>query len=164
MPGPAALRAARKIARECPALRVRQASRALTRVYDEALRPVGLQMSQFAVLIAIASFSEASATISAVANSLVMDRTTLTRNLRPLERAGLVRIARAQGDARARLVLLTHRGEKAIEQAFPLWENALSRVKSVLGVRKVRLLNVQLAGVVDHAPRLGEASLRAKRQ
>jgi DNA-binding MarR family transcriptional regulator len=149
-------RAARKIARECPAIRVRQASRALTRVYDDALRPVGLQMSQFSVLIAIASFGEAGATISTLANSVVMDRTTLTRNLRPLERAGLVRITRAHGDARARLVVLTHRGEKTIELAYPLWEDALATVRAVLGPRKLRTLNVQLSGVVSNAPRLGE--------
>ncbi|HEY4103442.1 MAG TPA: MarR family transcriptional regulator [Polyangiaceae bacterium] len=164
MPGHAALRAARKIARECPALRVRQASRALTRTYDDALRPIGLQMSQFAVLIAIASFSEAIATISAVANSLVMDRTTLTRNLRPLERAGLVRVARVQGDGRARHVLITHRGEKTIEQAYPLWESALVRVRKVLGTRKVQRLNAELSAVVAHAAALGEApTVRKKR-
>jgi DNA-binding MarR family transcriptional regulator len=152
MPGLTAPRAARKIARECPAIRVRQASRALTRVYDDALRPVGLQMSQFSVLIAIAAFTEADATISAVAGSLLMDRTTLTRNLRPLERAGLVRLTRAPGDARARLVVLTHRGEKTIELAYPLWEEALGRVRRLLGVRKLRTLNVQLSFVIASAP------------
>lgn len=157
MPGLNAPRVARKIARECPGVRVRQASRALTRVYDDALRPVGLQMSQFSVLIAIASFAStagAGATISAVATSLVMDRTTLTRNLRPLERSGWVRITRAHGDARARLVVLTHRGEKLIEQAYPLWEAALGRVRRTLGAAKLRTLNAQLAVVVLNAPRL----------
>jgi DNA-binding MarR family transcriptional regulator len=91
-----------------------------------------------------------------------MDRTTLTRNLRPLERAGLVRVARVHGDARARHVLLTHRGEKAIEQAYPLWESALSRVRKALGPRKVRLLNVQLASVVDHASALDAPLPRRK--
>jgi DNA-binding MarR family transcriptional regulator len=157
MPGLASPRA-RRIARECPAIRVRQASRALTRVYDEALRPVGLQMSQFSVLIAIAAFAEGGATISAVASSVVMDRTTLTRNLRPLERAGLVRVTRAQGDARARLVVLTHRGEKTIEQAYPLWESALRSVRSVLGANKLRILNAQLSFVIAQAPSLDEAA------
>jgi DNA-binding MarR family transcriptional regulator len=156
MPGLASPRAVRKIARECPAIRVRQASRALTRVYDDALRPIGLQMSQFSVLVAIASFAEAGATISAVAAALVMDRTTLTRNLRPLERSGFVRITRAHGDARARLVVLSHRGEKIIEQAYPLWETALGRVRAVLGPRKLRILNAQLSGVIANAPRLAE--------
>ncbi len=149
-------RAARKIARECPTIRARQASRALTRVYDDALRPVGVQMSQFSVLIAIAAGTESGATISALANALVMDRTTLTRNLRPLERAGFLRVTRAQGDARARHVVLTHRGERIIELAYPLWEGALARVRRVLGARKLRLLNAQLSAVVESAMRLAE--------
>jgi DNA-binding MarR family transcriptional regulator len=166
MPGLNAPRVARKIARECPCVRVRQASRALTRVYDDALRPVGLQMSQFSVLIAIASFAPAAgagATISAVASSLVMDRTTLTRNLRPLERSGWVRITRAQGDARARLVVLTHRGEKLIEQAYPFWEAALGRVRRTLGATKLRTLNAQLSVVVVNAPRLADVGSSSRR-
>jgi DNA-binding MarR family transcriptional regulator len=156
MPGLSLPRAARKIARECPTVRVRQASRALTRVYDDALRPVGLQMSQFSVLVAIASASSVGGTISALAGALLMDRTTLTRNLRPLERSGLLRVTRAAGDARARHVVLTHRGEKIIELAYPLWETALARVRRVLGARKLRTLNAQLSGVIALAPRFAE--------
>ncbi len=158
MPGLSLPRAARKIARECPTIRVRQASRALTRVYDDALRPVGLQMSQFSVLIAIAASTESGATISGLATALVMDRTTLTRNLRPLERAGLLRVTRAHGDARARHVVLTHRGERIIELGYPLWEGALARVRRVLGARKLQLLNAELARVVESAARLAELS------
>ncbi len=117
-------------------------------------------MSQFAVLIAIASFGEKGASISAIAASLVMDRTTLTRNLRPLERAGLVRVTRAQGDARSRLVLLTHRGERTLEHAHPLWEGALAHVRRVLGARKIKLLNAQLGGVSEHAAELEQAAAR----
>lgn len=163
MPGLSMPRAARKIARECPTIRVRQASRALTRVYDDALRPVGVQMSQFSVLIAIASATESGATISALASALVMDRTTLTRNLRPLERAGFLRVTRAHGDARARHVVLTHRGERIIELAYPLWEAALTRVRRALGAQKLRLLNAQLSSVVESALRLVDLSASSGR-
>ena len=149
-------RTARKIARECPTIRARQASRVLTRVYDDVLRPLGLQMSQFSVLVQIAAFGEAGATITALAAELVMDRTTLTRNLRPLERAGLLRVARAPGDARARVVLLTHRGEKIIETAYPYWEAALQRVRSVLGPRPMQALRTQLSGLIEAAPGFDE--------
>ncbi len=149
-------RTARKIARECPTIRARQASRVLTRVYDDVLRPLGLQMSQFSVLVQIAAFGEAGATITALAAELVMDRTTLTRNLRPLERAGLLRVARAPGDARARVVLLTHRGEKIIETAYPYWEAALQRVRSVLGPRPLQALRSQLSGLIEAAPGFDE--------
>jgi len=117
-------------------------------------------MSQFAVLIAIASFGEKGASISAIAASLVMDRTTLTRNLRPLERSGLLRVTRAQGDARSRLVLLTHRGERTIEQAHPLWEMALGRVRSVLGARKLKQLNALLGNVSEQAVSLAQLGER----
>ena len=145
-------RTARKIARDCPTIRARQASRVLTRVYDDVLRPVGLQMSQFSVLVQIAAYGEAGATITSLAAELVMDRTTLTRNLRPLERAGLLRVARAPGDARARVVLLTHRGEKIIQTAYPLWETALQRVRSVMGPRKLLALRSQLSELIEVAP------------
>ena len=149
-------RTARKIARDCPTIRARQASRVLTRVYDDVLRPVGLQMSQFSVLVQIAAYGEAGATITSLAAELVMDRTTLTRNLRPLERAGLLRVARAPGDARARVVLLTHRGEKIIETAYPLWDAALHRVRALLGPRKLNALRAQLSELIEAAPGFDE--------
>lgn len=149
-------RTARKIARDCPTIRARQASRVLTRVYDDVLRPLGLQMSQFSVLVQIAAFGEAGATITALAAELVMDRTTLTRNLRPLERAGLLRVARAPGDARARVVLLTHRGEKIIDTAYPYWEAALHSVRSVLGPRQLQALRVQLSALIEASPEFDE--------
>ncbi len=149
-------RTARKIARDCPTIRARQASRVLTRVYDDVLRPVGLQMSQFSVLVQIAAYGESGATITLLAAELVMDRTTLTRNLRPLERAGLLRVARAPGDARARVVLLTHRGEKIIQTAYPLWETALQRVRSVMGPRKLLALRGQLSELIEVAPGFDE--------
>ena len=70
-------------------------------VYDDALRPIGLQQSQLPVLVALAIFGEPGAPMNALAQALVMDRTTLTRNVRPLEKAGLLRVARSPADARA---------------------------------------------------------------
>ena len=116
--------AARRIAQECSGIRVRQASRLLTRIYDEALRPLGIQASQLSVLIAVALVGENGGNYGAVARALSMDRTTLTRNLAPLEKAGLLRVSRSPTDARARIVSLTRAGEKLIERAFPRWEQA----------------------------------------
>ena len=149
-------RTARKIVRDCPTIRARQASRVLTRVYDDVLRPLGLQMSQFSVLVQIAASGEAGATITALAAELVMDRTTLTWNLRPLERAGMLRVAQAFGDARARVVLLTHKGERIIETAHPYWEAAFRRVRVVLGVRQLQALRSELAALIEAAPGFDE--------
>src|SRR5262249_5973407 len=98
---------ARRMANECPATRVRQASRVLSKIFDDAFRPLGLQSSQLPVLCAVALSGEAGAPIGALARGLVMDPTTLTRNIRPLEKMGLVRVARAPDDARTRNVFLT---------------------------------------------------------
>jgi DNA-binding MarR family transcriptional regulator len=144
-----ATRLARKIRTECVGMRVRQASRLLTRVYDEALRELGIQESQFSVLVAIACFGEDGATIGPLASVLAMDRTTITRSLTPLEKAGFVRVARSPDDARARVILLTRAGERTIESAYPLWEGAQKRVKSALGQERFDDLRTQLGEVVE---------------
>ncbi|AKT38228.1 MarR family winged helix-turn-helix transcriptional regulator [Chondromyces crocatus] len=140
--------AARIIGAQCACVRVRRASRALTRLYDENLRPSGLQASQLTMLVAVASCGEHGANIGALAEGLVMDRTTLTRNLVPLEKAGLVRVARAPNDARVRLVFLTRQGERAIEVAFPLWEKTQKHVRQQLGPGNVDALREELGRVV----------------
>ena len=151
-------RAARRIAQECPALRIREASRLLTRVYDAALRPLALQSSQLSVLVAVAMFGEDGATIGALAQRLVMDRTTLTRNVRPLEKAGLVRVSRAPGDARARVITLTRSGERMIEAAHPLWEEAQRRVRDSVGAARLEALRAQLSEVMALASSLGSST------
>jgi DNA-binding MarR family transcriptional regulator len=145
---------ARKIAKECTGIRVRAASRLLTRIYDECLRPVGLQEGQISMLVAVAMFGENGATMGALAGKLVMDRTTLTRNVVPLEKAGFLRVARSADDARARVVLLTRAGERMIVSAYPLWEEAQGRIRRVLGEERFEALRSQLSEVVTFADRL----------
>jgi DNA-binding MarR family transcriptional regulator len=137
--------AAREIAGECTCMRVRQASRALSRIYDDNLRGVGLQNSQLTVLVAVVRFGEGGAGLGRLAQALGMDRTTLTRNLPPLEKAGLLRVARDPDDGRARIVLLTKPGERAIERAFPLWEKSQKRLRDLVGPRKAHDLHDRLA-------------------
>lgn len=145
---------ARTITRECTGMRVRQASRLLSRIYDECLRPLGIQESQLSVLVAVSMFGESGATMGALAGKLVMERTTLTRNVVPLEKAGLLRVARSAGDARARVVLLTRAGERMIESAYPLWEEAQRRIRRTLGVDRFTALRSQLSEVVSFADKL----------
>jgi DNA-binding MarR family transcriptional regulator len=121
------------MADECLCFRARRVSRALTRLYDEALRPLGIQATQLTVLNAIAMVGGDGAPMGRLADILVMDPTTLSRNLRPLVHAGLVRIARAPDDRRVRLVRLTPRGERRIQEALPLWTLAHERVVTALG-------------------------------
>jgi DNA-binding MarR family transcriptional regulator len=152
---------ARKIKDNCPGSRIRQASRLLSRVYNESLRPLGIQASQLSVLVAVALFGEKGATIGELAKALVMDRTTLTRNVQPLERAGLLRVARAPNDARSRVMFLSLAGERMIESAFPLWELAQQRIRHVLGTERLDKLGSQLSDVIDLADELEPAGAAA---
>jgi DNA-binding MarR family transcriptional regulator len=151
-------RAARTISTECFAMRLRQASRALTKMYDDALRPTGILISQLTVLVAVARFGEDGASIHALADVLVMDRTTLSRNLRPLERMGLVRVARVPTDARMRLVLLTREGERAIESAYPLWQRAQQEVRRAAGTSDARDVRDGAGHLIAALGRAGEAA------
>jgi DNA-binding MarR family transcriptional regulator len=137
--------AARTIADECTCIRVRQTSRTVSRLYDENLRRAGLQISQLSVLVAVARFGDGGAGMGKMAQALGMDRTTLTRNVLPLEKAGLVRLARDPADARAKIVLLTKPGQRAIEKAFPLWQKSEKRVRDLLGATQARDLHHRLA-------------------
>lgn len=143
-----------RVAEQCTGLRVRQVSRLLTRIYDECLRPVGIHETQFTVLVAVAMSGEDGAMMGALAGKLVMDRTTLTRNIMPLEKAGYLRVARSATDARARVILLTRSGERLIESAYPLWEEAQRKIRRTLGEERFEALRLQLSEVVTFADKL----------
>jgi DNA-binding MarR family transcriptional regulator len=89
------------------------AARAVTRAYDEALRPVGLRATQLSVLVAAAA--EESLSITALAGQMGMDRSTLTRNLRPLEAEGLIRLGN-EGWRRSRSLRITEKGREAAQR------------------------------------------------
>jgi DNA-binding MarR family transcriptional regulator len=147
-------RKAHTIGAECVAHRVRQASRLMTRVYDDCLRPLGVQESQFSLLVAVATFGDEGVPMSRLARSLVMDRTTLTRNIVPLEKSGFLRVARSPSDARARIVLLTRAGEELVEAGFPLWKQAQAKIQQALGAARFEALRAQLAELVSLADEL----------
>jgi DNA-binding MarR family transcriptional regulator len=106
----------------CLCLHVRRAARALARRYDEALRPVGLTNGQFSLLMSLNR--PAPPVMSEVASLLAMDRTTLTANLKPLERRGLVRVTADSADKRSRRLALTEEGRTILSAAMPIWERA----------------------------------------
>lgn len=126
--------AAQIMADECLCFRARRVSRVLTRLYDEALRPLGLPATQLTVLNAVAMMAGSDgASMRELADVLAMDPTTLSRTVRPLQQAGLLRIARLRTDRRVRVVHLTPTGERRIEEALPLWTQAHERIVSALG-------------------------------
>lgn len=138
---------ARTIATRCTALRVRSAARTLTRAYDEELRTIGLRMSQLTVLVGVAMFGDDGAPISALAAAIVMDRTTLTRNLRPLLDQGLLRSVPDREDRRSRRIELAKKGEQMLARAFPLWQRAQTAIDASLGSQG-RVLRASLDDVL----------------
>jgi DNA-binding MarR family transcriptional regulator len=119
-----------QIAETCTFFSVRKASRAVGIVFDEALRPSGLRATQFSLLVGLALVP--STTMSRLATHLVLDRTTLTRNLAPLERSGLVENFAAK-DGRERRVRLTEAGARKLAQTVARWEQAQRNVVGRLG-------------------------------
>src|SRR5260370_13697907 len=111
---------AQKMAAVCPGMRVARATRVLARVFNDEFRALGLQVSQHGVLTFVALAGADGATIGDLADALLLDRTTLTRNLQPLQKAGYLGIARSPKDAREQIVSLTKQGQKTLEAIYPL--------------------------------------------
>ena len=106
----------------CLCLHVQRAARALARRFDEVLRPLELTNGQFSLLMSLNRPEPPS--IGSVATLLAMDRTTLTANLKPLERRGLVKVAVDKEDKRSRRLTITAAGRALLAKAFPLWQRA----------------------------------------
>ncbi len=137
----------------CLCFNLRKAARAVTQLYDAALEPAGLRATQFSLLAVLDRRDGRDAvTITDLARAMVMDRTTLTRNLRPIEKQGLVAIAPGD-DRRTREVRLTQRGRTALTRATPRWRHAQTRMLDALGDRRARRLLGELSGAIDAARR-----------
>jgi DNA-binding MarR family transcriptional regulator len=104
-----------------PVFDLRKATRAVSRLYDDCLRPLGLNITQYSLLRVIENTPQIS--VSTLGRYMVMERTSITRALAPLERDGLIR-SRAGSDKRTRIVSLTKRGTKLIADAKPHWDQA----------------------------------------
>jgi len=135
----------REVLENCACHRVRTAARAVTRAYDDALRPVGLRATQLAVLVAAAADDALS--ITALAKLMGMDRSTLARNLRPLETAGLVAVG-LEGWRRSRALTITTKGRLRLREALPLWEKAQQALQQKLGDRKWELIRRDLDDLI----------------
>ncbi len=119
---------------ECVCVNLRRAARAMSQLYDDALAASGVTITQFSLLRAIGRNQPAP--INVLAEELELDRTTLGRNLQPLERDGLIALA-AGSDKRVVEVRFTAAGRAAIERALPLWRQAQRDVAAHLGSERV---------------------------
>ena len=114
----------------CTCLNLRQAARAVTQMYEEALKPSGLRATQFTLLSVISKIGPAD--MKVLAEALVMDRTTLTRNLRPLIDRNWVEVVEG-ADGRHRPVALTPSGRDKLAEALPAWRSVQQRLAKGLG-------------------------------
>ena len=131
--------------RLCNCFAVRQAARQVTRLYERHLAGAGLTSAQFSILAAL---GEAGAmTMSELPRALVMDRTTLLRALKPLQRATLLRSGPGEDDPRQLLYSLTSSGERRLKQAMPLWIRAQEEFEAAIGSREAAQLRRSLLGL-----------------
>ncbi|MGL4415205.1 MarR family winged helix-turn-helix transcriptional regulator [Roseinatronobacter monicus] len=127
------LEAARIMAADCLCFRARRAARAITRAYDAALRPTGLQATQVTLMNAIALGPDGAQPMGRLSEGLALELSTLTRNLRALEKAGLVEIGRSEADRRVRVARLTEAGAAKLSDALPHWKQAHGEIVAALG-------------------------------
>ena len=130
---------------DCTCLAVRQAARHVTQFYDRFLAPVGLRSTQFSILSMLRRAGPLS--INALAAELVMDRTTLGRNIRPLQRGGLVTAVVGKDDRRSRQLQLTVRGRARINAARKGWTRAQAGFEAAFGSGRASELRALLRTV-----------------
>jgi DNA-binding MarR family transcriptional regulator len=127
----------------CNCMALRRASRRISQMYDEALGASGLRAAQFAILAMLHAADGLN--VNELAERMDLDRTTMGKNLRPLERDGLVAVTVSSKDRRSRIVALTAAGQATLSTALPLWVGVQERFERENGRRRSRELRETLA-------------------
>ncbi len=133
----------------CTCLELRRATRIVTQQFDRSLQPTGLKATQFSVLATLYQ-AKGQLSVNELAEALTADRTTVTRNLKPLETAGYLRSETA-GDRRRRMIELTQEGREKLDEARPHWEAAQRSVVKSIGKKDWRAMRGLLRDVVASA-------------
>jgi DNA-binding MarR family transcriptional regulator len=134
---------------QCNCLALRQAARHVTQFYDQHLAPSGLRTTQFSILAKLKAHGPLS--INELATHLVMDRTTLGRNIRPLMREGLIEIAPAKADRRVKEVGVSKAGAARMRAAMAAWKKAQARFEDAFGPKRASDLRGLLRDVVSRS-------------
>ncbi|WP_229413436.1 MarR family winged helix-turn-helix transcriptional regulator [Massilia violaceinigra] len=124
----------------CTCFKLRKLTRAMSRVYDHHMATVGLKTTQYSVL---ANVAREALPVAELAERLGMERTTLTRNLKPLMDAGWV-VPRPGADSRQRIVTITEAGQQKLAESYPVWCGAQRAFEQLVGREAVRALHTQL--------------------
>jgi DNA-binding MarR family transcriptional regulator len=137
---------------QCNCFAVRAAARHVTQSYDQILAPTGLRTTQLSILVRLKR--KGPLTINALAEDMVMDRTTLGRNILPLQRDGLITIKPAASDRRAKELRLTKAGEKRLKEGLGGWSQAQARFEAVFGAGRAADLRrlLRAAAASEFAP------------
>jgi DNA-binding MarR family transcriptional regulator len=131
---------------DCNCFIARSAARHVTQLYDQFLAPVGLHVTQFSILAKLKRLGPM--TINGLAKEMVMDRTTLGRNVLPLERDGLIKIEASAADGRAKELHLTKAGEKRLLAGREAWAQAQARFDDRFGAKRAADFRTMLRAVV----------------
>ena len=132
---------------ECNCLAVRQAARHITQFYDQFLASSGLRATQFSILAKLRRLG--ALTINALADELVMDRTTLGRNILPLEREGLIEIVPGKRDRRSKELQLSAAGAERLRSAVKGWAQAQGQFEATFGAKRTKELRALLHTVAE---------------
>jgi len=132
-------------AEECNCLAIRQAARHVTQLYDHFLAPIGLRVTQFSILARLKRLGPM--TINELAREMVMDRTTLGRNILPLERDGLIAVEQGADDRRRKELHLTDTGAARLRAAIKKWAQAQARFEETFGSTRTIELRALLRAV-----------------
>ena len=131
----------------CNAGAIRRAGRRVGHFYDTALAPAGLSLCQYGILSAVNARGAALPSVQELAEELVMDRSTVGQNLRPLERDNFVTLLRDPRDGRVRLIALTKSGIAKYNEAKSYWEAAQERFEGVFGTEQSAELRSALLAI-----------------
>jgi DNA-binding MarR family transcriptional regulator len=131
---------------DCNCFALRSAARHITQLYDQFLAPSGLRSTQFSVLAKLRRLGPL--TINELAKVMVTDRTTLGRNIRPLQRDGWIRVEPTASDRRAKKLHLTKTGEQRLQAALKAWSQAQAKFETAFGPKRAADMRALLRGVV----------------
>ena len=142
----------------CTCFKLRSLARRVTQLYDQALAPAGLTVTQFSVIgHARRRDGAAAPTVSELAQALAADRTTLTRNLKPLVDKGFLKVG-SGADARSKAVCVTSEGETVYQAARPMWKLAQARVRDLAGAAQLNQLHDLIETILPKLDESGEGA------
>jgi DNA-binding MarR family transcriptional regulator len=131
---------------DCNCFALRSAARHITQLYDQFLAPSGLRSTQFSILAKLRRLGPL--TINELAKVMVTDRTTLGRNIQPLERDGWIKIEPTASDRRAKKLRVTKTGEQRLQAALKAWSQAQAKFEAAFGPKHAADMRALLRGVV----------------